>query len=98
MRSTLPFSVVTRTSRTASCIGLRRLLAWREGRKPMRSDRMLLPGATLSSFCGIELSPPGIIVIAEIEHISGARLDRHLPGCGDIVDIGCADRGIDRTV
>jgi hypothetical protein len=47
---------------------------------------------------GIEFSPPGIVVIAEIKDISCARFDRHLPGRGDVVDVGRADRGIDRTV
>jgi GST-like protein len=47
---------------------------------------------------GIEGSPPGIVVIAEIEDISGARLDRHLLGHGDVVDVGRGDRGIDRTI
>jgi hypothetical protein len=45
-RSTSPVSVTTRTSRTASCIGLRRHLAWRAARKPMRSERMLPPSGT----------------------------------------------------
>ena len=47
---------------------------------------------------GVEFGPPGIIVIAEIEDIGGARLDRHLLGCGDVVDLGRGDCGIDRTV
>ena len=47
---------------------------------------------------GVEFGPPGIVVIAEIEDIGGARLDRHLLGRGDVVDVGRGDRGIDRTV
>src|SRR6516225_6036711 len=47
---------------------------------------------------GVEPSPPGIIVIAEIKDIGGARLDRHLLGRGDVVDVGRAHRGVDRTI
>ena len=39
---------------------------------------------------GVELGPPGIIVVAEVEDIGGARLDRHLLGHGDVVDVGRA--------
>ena len=47
---------------------------------------------------GVEFSPPGIIVIAEIEDIGGTRLDRHLLGHGDVVDVGRGDCGIDRAI
>ena len=47
---------------------------------------------------GIELCPPRIIVIAQIEDIGGARFDRHLLCDGDVVDIGGADGGIDRRI
>ena len=47
---------------------------------------------------GIEPGPPAIIVIAEIEDIGRAGFDRHLLGRGDVVDIGRADRGVDRAI
>ena len=47
---------------------------------------------------GVELGPPGVVVIAEIEDIGGARLDRHLLGHGDVVDVGRGDCGIDRAI
>ena len=45
----------------------------------------------------IERSPPAIVIIAEVEDVSGTSLDRHRLGCGDIVDIGLGDHVIDRT-
>ena len=56
MRSTLPVSVLTRTSRTGSWKGLARLRAWRAGRWPMRSDRMALPfgsGSSVTTASGV---------------------------------------------
>ena len=35
---------------------------------------------------GVELGPPGVIVVAEVEDVGGAGLDRHLLGGGDVVD------------
>src|SRR3954467_11226830 len=113
MRSTLPVSLTIRTSRTASCIGLRRLLAWRAGRYPTRSERMLPASGTASSFTDssgvlqpghdaaaerIELRPPGIIIITEIKDIGRSRFDRHFLRHRDVVDVGRADRGINRTI
>ena len=37
---------------------------------------------------GIEFGPPAIVVIAQIEHVSGPRLDRHRLGDCNVVDIG----------
>ena len=47
---------------------------------------------------GIERGPPGIIVIAQIEDVGGARFDRHRLRHRDVVDGGGADRGIDRAI
>src|SRR3954467_6625322 len=110
MRSTLPVSLTIRTSRTAPCIGLRRLLAWRAGRYPTRSERMLPASATASSLATasgvlvdaaaerIELRPPGIIIITEIKDIGRPRFDGHFLRYRDVVDVGRADRGINRTI
>jgi hypothetical protein len=46
----------------------------------------------------IEPGPPAVIVIAEVEHVSGVRLDRHGLGGRDVVDVGCCDGGIDRAI
>ena len=45
----------------------------------------------------VQRRPPAIIVIAEVEDIGGAGLDRHRLGRGDVVDIGLGDHVIDRT-
>src|SRR5574337_1288818 len=39
------------------------------------------------------LTPPAIIVIAQIEHIRSARLDRHRLGDRDVVDVRRDDLG-----
>jgi hypothetical protein len=52
MRSTLPVSSLSRTSRTSPDIGLLRLPAWRAGKWPMRSDRIVAPDVAI---------PPGEI-------------------------------------
>ena len=44
----------------------------------------------------IQLGPPAVVVIAEIEDVGGPRLYRHLLGGRDVVDVGGADRVIDR--
>lgn len=44
----------------------------------------------------VERGPPGIVVIAEIEHIGGTGLDRHRLGGGDVIDIGRRHGVIDR--
>jgi hypothetical protein len=50
------------------------------------------------ALCGVELGPPGIVVIAQIENVGGAGRDRHRLGGGDVVDPRRGDRGIDRPV
>ena len=45
----------------------------------------------------MELGPPGVVVIAQIEHIGRASDDRHLFGGGDVVDVGGRDGVIDRA-
>ena len=42
--------------------------------------------------------PPAVIVVAQIEDIGGAGLDRHGLGRGDVVDLGGGHGGIDRPV
>src|SRR5258708_23593 len=44
---------------------------------------------------GVELSPPSIIVIAEIADLGGAPLDPHLLGHGDTIDLGHGNCRID---
>jgi len=51
-----------------------------------------------AALCGVELGPPGIVVIAQIENVGGAGHDRHRLGGGDVVDPRRGDRGIDRPV
>ena len=50
------------------------------------------------ALCRVELGPPGIVIIAQIENVGGAGLDRHRLGGGDVVDPRRGDRGIDRPV
>ena len=93
--------------------GIAAASAWRAGRWPMRSERMVLPwarqfhqgerrvgleaGDDAAAF-GVKLGPPAIIVIAQVEDIGGAGLDGHGLGGGDVVDVRRADRGIDRPI
>src|SRR5512132_2485004 len=100
MRSTLPVSILTRTSRTGSPKGFLRLLACRCGSRSMRSERMLPSLGTSRSAVtvsgvfndaasgGVHLRPPAVIVIAEVEDVGGARLDGHGLGGSDVVDLG----------
>ncbi len=46
---------------------------------------------------GIKFGPEAIVVIAQVEHICGARPDRHRLGHGDVVDIGGRELGEART-
>lgn len=46
----------------------------------------------------VELRPPAVIIVAEVEDISGARLDRHRLGGGDVVDSGRGDAEVERAV
>src|SRR6266849_9721901 len=45
----------------------------------------------------VQRSPPAIIIIAEVENVGSASLDRHRLGRGDIVDVRLGDHVIDRT-
>ena len=47
---------------------------------------------------GIELGPPAVIVIAEVEDIGCAGRDRHGLGGSDVIDVGRRDGGIDRAI
>ena len=46
----------------------------------------------------MEFGPPAIVVIAEIKHIGGARLDGHDLRGSDVVDRGDAERRIYRVL
>ena len=52
--------------------------------------RVLLEAGDDAAAGLVELRPPAIIVVAEVEDIGGARLDRHRLGGGDVVDAGRA--------
>ena len=43
----------------------------------------------------MEPRPPAIIVIAEIENVGRPRLDRHLLGGRNVIDVGCSHRKIE---
>ena len=70
-------------------------------RQPWNEPNGAADWSQTASRCGnrsvIERSPPAIVIIAEVEDVSGTSLDRHRLGCGDIVDIGLGDHVIDRT-
>ena len=46
----------------------------------------------------VHLRPPAVIVVTEVEDVGGPGLDRHGLGGGDVIDLGGADRRIDRPV
>ena len=46
----------------------------------------------------VQRGPPAVIVVAEVENVSGARLDRHLLRRRDVVDLRRRDRRIDRLL
>ena len=46
----------------------------------------------------VEFGPPAVIVVAEVEHVGRARLDRHLLGGGDVVDVGRRHYQVERLI
>ncbi len=46
----------------------------------------------------IQARPPSVIIVAEIEHIGRSRLDRHLLGGDDVVDVGRRHHEVKRLV
>ena len=79
----------------------------------MQSDRIAPPGTSLRGYgqSGVALQagddaavgrvqpgPPAVVVVAEVEHVGGARLDRHLVRRGDVVDVASGEGGINRLV
>ena len=57
--------------------------------------RILLEPRHQSAALRVELRPPGEVVIAEVEDVRRPRLDRHVFGGADVVDVGGAQRVID---
>ena len=46
----------------------------------------------------VKLRPPAIVVVAEVEDVGGAGLDRHGFGRRDVVDVGRRHRKVDRSI
>ena len=46
----------------------------------------------------MQARPPAVIIVAEVEHIGRSRLDRHLLGGDDVVDVGRRHHEVERLV
>ena len=46
----------------------------------------------------MQARPPSVIIVAEVEHIGRSRLDRHLLGGNDVVDVGRRHHQVKRLV
>ncbi len=63
-----------------------------------RKRRIGLQSRDDAAACFIEPRPPSVVVIAKIKHIGRFRLDRHLLGGRDVVDVGRCHHQVQRLV
>jgi len=66
MRSTVPVSILTLTSRTWAWNGFWRRLAWRSGRRPTRSHRMTPPSGVGGGTASSSSTVSGVLVLNRV--------------------------------